>query len=134
MNVTDPIADMLTRIRNAGMASHPQVAMPNSKMRLAIAKILKEEGFIQDYEILPGKVTATLLLNLKYTRDRRPRPVISGLKRVSKPGRRDYCERQQIPWVRSGLGIAILSTSKGVMTGRQARREGVGGEVLCFIW
>jgi small subunit ribosomal protein S8 len=95
---------------------------------------LKEEGFIRDYEILPGKVTATLLLNLKYTRDRRPRPVISGLKRVSKPGRRDYCERQQIPWVRSGLGIAILSTSKGVMTGRQARREGVGGEVLCFVW
>lgn len=134
MSVTDPIADMLTRIRNAGMAAHPQAAMPSSKIRVAIAKILKEEGFIQDYEILPGKVNSTLLLHLKYTRDQRPRPVISGLKRVSKPGRREYATRQQIPWVRSGLGVSILSTSKGVMTGRQARREGIGGEVLCFVW
>lgn len=134
MSVTDPIADMLTRIRNASLARHPQVAMPVSKMREAIAKILKEEGFIQDYEILPGKVTSTLLLHLKYTREQRSQPVISGLKRVSKPGRRTYCKKGDIPWVQSGLGIAIVSTSKGVMTGEQARRTGVGGEVLCFVW
>lgn len=134
MSVTDPIADMLTRIRNACTARHPQVAMPTSKIREAIAKLLKEEGFIQDYEILPGKLTSTLLLHLKYTRDRRPRSVISGLKRVSKPGRRAYYKKQDIPRVRSGLGVAIISTSKGVMTGNQARREGVGGEVLCYVW
>lgn len=134
MSTTDPIADMLTRIRNASLARHPQVAMPTSKMREAIAKILKEEGFIQDYEILPGKVSATLLIHLKYTRDRHPRPVISGLRRISKPGRRIYHQKQDIPWVRSGLGISIISTSKGVMTGTQARRQGVGGELLCYIW
>ena len=134
MSITDPIADMLTRIRNAGIARHPQVAMPHSKMREAIAKILKEEGFIQDYEILPGKITSSLLIHLKYTRERRPRPVLAGLKRVSRPGRRTYVGKQDIPWVRSGLGIAIVSTSKGVMTGKQARRQGVGGEVLCYVW
>jgi small subunit ribosomal protein S8 len=134
MNVTDPIADMLTRIRNAGIARHAQVAMPTSKMREAIAKILKEEGFVQDYEILPGKISSTLLIHLKYTRDRRPQPVITGLKRVSKPGRRTYCSKRDIPRVRSGLGIAIVSTPKGVMTGEQARRQGVGGEVLCYAW
>ena len=134
MSITDPIADMLTRIRNANIARHSQVAMPMSKMREAIAKILRDEGFVQDYEILPGKIYSTLLIHLKYTRDRRPQPVIHGLKRVSKPGRREYSRRQDIPWVRSGLGVAILSTSKGVMTGRQARREGVGGEVLCYVW
>ena len=133
MNVTDPIADMLTRIRNAGMAQHPQTAMPNSKMREAIAQILKEEGFVQDYEVLPGKVPS-LLIHLKYTRERRPRPVIAGLQRVSKPGRRAYVGKQDIPWVRSGLGVAVLSTSKGVMTGDQARRQGIGGEVLCYVW
>jgi small subunit ribosomal protein S8 len=134
MNVTDPIADMLTRIRNAGTARHPQVAMPVTNIREAIAKILKEEGFIQNYEVLPGKVTSTLLLHLKYTRDRRPVPVIAGIERVSKPGRRVYSQKQNIPWVRSGLGIAIVSTSKGVMTGKEARRLGVGGEVLCYVW
>jgi small subunit ribosomal protein S8 len=134
MSAIDPIADMLTRIRNAGMARHPQVAMPNSKVREAIAKILKEEGFIQDYEVLPGKVGSTLLVHLKYTRERHPRPVITNLERVSKPGRRAYYQKQDIPWVRSGLGISIISTSKGVMTGRQARRLGVGGEVLCNVW
>ncbi len=134
MNVTDPIADMLTRIRNAGIARHQQVAMPSSRLREAIAKILEEEGFIQDYEILPGKVGSTLLMRLKYTRDRRPEPVITGLLRVSKPGRRTYCSKQEIPRVRSGLGIAILSTSKGVMTGKEARRQGLGGEVLCYAW
>ena len=134
MNVTDSIADMLTRIRNGCIAHHAKVAMPGSKMREAIAKILKEEGFIKDYEVLPGKVTSTLLIYLKYTRERRPQPVISGLVRVSKPGRRTYCGKQDIPRVRSGLGISILSTPKGVMTGEQARRLGVGGEVLCYAW
>ena len=134
MSVTDPIADMLTRIRNAGIARHPQVAMPHSKMRLAIAKILKDEGFIQDYEVLPGKVVSTLLLHLKYTRDRSSRPVIAGIQRISKPGRRTYVGKNEIPWVRSGLGVAVISTSKGVMTGNHARRTGIGGEVLCYVW
>ncbi|MCB0191614.1 MAG: 30S ribosomal protein S8 [Anaerolineae bacterium] len=129
----DPIADMLTRIRNAGMARHPQVAMPTSRIREAIAKILKEEGFIQDFEVLPGDVPS-LLLHMKYTRERQPRSVIAGIQRVSKPGRRTYVKRQDIPWVRSGLGIAIMSTSHGVMTGHQARRQNVGGEVLCYVW
>ncbi len=134
MSVTDPIADMLTRIRNAGVAQHSQVAMPTSKMREAIASILKKEGFVQDYEVLPGKVSSTLLVHLKYTRERRPKPVIVGLVRVSKPGRRSYCGKQNIPWVRSGLGVSVLSTSKGVMTGDKARRLGIGGEILCYVW
>ena len=133
MSITDPIADMLTRIRNAGLAKHTQTAMPSSKLRTEIAKILKEEGFIQDFEVLPGKVPS-LLVHLKYTRDRRAAPVIVGIERVSKPGRRMYVGKQDIPYVRSGLGIAVVSTSKGVMTGDQARRMGVGGEVLCFVW
>jgi small subunit ribosomal protein S8 len=133
MSVTDPIADMLTRIRNAGMARHPQVAMPTSKIREAVAKILKEEGFIQDYEVLPGKVSS-LLLHLKYTRERYAKPVITGIQRVSRPGRRTYVKKDDIPWVRSGLGVAILSTPKGVMTGDEARRVGVGGEILCYVW
>lgn len=133
MNITDPIADMLTRIRNAMMARHSQVAMPTSKMREGIAKVLKEEGFIQDYEILPGKFSS-LLIHLKYTRERRSRPVITGLERVSKPGRRTYVGSQEIPRVRSGLGIAILTTPKGLMTGDQARRQGVGGEIICYVW
>jgi small subunit ribosomal protein S8 len=107
--------------------------MPTSKIKEAIAKILKDEGFIQDYETLPGKVPS-LLIHLKYTRDRRSEPVITGLKRVSRPGRRNYVKKDSIPWVRSGLGVAILSTPKGVMTGDQARRQGLGGEVLCFVW
>jgi len=133
MNVTDSIADMLTRIRNAGVAKHPQTAMPSSRMRESIAEILKEEGFIKDYEVLPGKFPS-LLIHLKYTRERRPKPVIMGLERISKPGRRIYTGKDGIPWVRSGLGVAILSTSRGVMTGRHARRLGVGGEVLCYVW
>jgi small subunit ribosomal protein S8 len=131
---TDPIADMLARIRNACMVRQAQVAMPNSRLRVAIARILKEEGFIQDFEVLPGKISSTLLIHLKYTRERRPQPVINGLERVSKPGRRVYFQKQDIPWVRSGMGIAIVSTSKGVMTGQQARRLGVGGELICNVW
>lgn len=133
MSVTDPIADMLTRIRNAGMAGHAQAAMPHSKVREAIAKILKDEGFIKDYEVLPGKV-ASLLIHVKYTRDRRSTPVIVGIERVSKPGRRMYAGKDNIPYVRSGLGVAIITTPKGVMTGEQARRLGVGGEVICYVW
>ena len=133
MSITDPIADMLTRVRNAGMAMHPQVAMPTSKLRKEIARILQEEGFIEDYEVLPGKVSS-LLLNLKYTRDRRPRLVIMGLQRISKPGRRVYVGKRDIPRVRSGLGISIMSTPKGLMTGRRARKQGIGGEVLCYVW
>jgi small subunit ribosomal protein S8 len=134
MSVSDPIADMLTRIRNTTMIQRRQVAMPASKSREAIARILKEEGFIQDYEVIPAKPQATLRLSLKYTQARRPQSVITGLKRVSKPGRRVYCGRRDLPWVRSGLGIAIVSTPKGVMTAQQARRLGVGGEVLCYVW
>jgi small subunit ribosomal protein S8 len=134
MSVSDPIADMLARIRNAAMVQHRQVAMPTSKLRVAIARILKEEGFIQDYELIPASPQAMLRISLKYTQARRPQPVITGLKRMSAPGRRMYAGRHDLPWVRSGLGIAIVSTSKGVMTAQQARRLGVGGEVLCYVW
>ncbi len=134
MSVTDPIADMLTRIKNAGLVQHSQVAMPTSKIRQALAQILKDEGFIEDYEVLPGKVTSTLLVRLKYTRERRPRPIITGSRRISKPGRRVYCQKQNIPNVRSGLGVSILTTCKGVMTGQQARRRSVGGEIICYVW
>jgi small subunit ribosomal protein S8 len=134
MSVSDPIADMLARIRNAAMVQHRQVAMPTSKIREAIARILKEEGFVQDYELIPASPQAMLRISLKYTQARRPQPVITGLKRISSPGRRVYAGRHDLPWVRSGLGVAIVSTSKGVMTGQQARRLGVGGEVLCYVW
>jgi small subunit ribosomal protein S8 len=134
MYVSDPIADMLTRIRNATMIQRRQVVMPSSKMRVAIARILKEEGFIEDYEEISAKPQAILRLDLKYTQDKRPQSIIMGLKRISKPGRRVYSGRQDLPWVRSGLGVAIVSTSQGVMTAQQARRLQVGGEVLCYVW
>ena len=134
MSLTDPIADMLTRIRNAAMVKHPQVAMPTSKMREAIAGVLKEEGFIERYEVIPAKPQSTLRLGLKYSSGRNSVSVITGLKRVSKPGQRVYLGHDELPWVRSGLGTAIVSTPKGVVTGRQARRLGVGGEVLCHVW
>ena len=137
MSMTDPIADMLTRVRNAVMVGHTMVAMPNSRMKVAIADILKEEGFIEGYEVTDGSNPAfkVLRINLKYAGDRRDRrPVISGLDRISKPGRRVYAKRNEIPWVLSGLGISILSTSQGVMSGRSARKKGVGGEILCTIW
>jgi small subunit ribosomal protein S8 len=131
----DPIADMLTRVRNALMAGHATVTMPNSKIKLAIAEILQEEGFIMGIEVLPEKPQAMLLLKLKYIgRRRERRPVIQGLERVSKPGRRIYTGKAEIPWVQSGMGVAILSTSKGVMTGQEARGLGVGGEILCHVW
>ena len=135
MTVTDPIADMLTRIRNALMAGHTTVAMPSSKMKVAIARILKDEGFIEDFVVGDERPQPVLRIRLKYVGQRRHRrPVITGLKRVSKPGRRIYVGKREIPWVLSGMGIAILSTPKGVLTEQQARRLGVGGEVLCYVW
>lgn len=137
MSVSDPIADMLTRIRNGVMAGHSQVALPSSKIKVEIAKILKEEGFIESFEVAEGEQPAhkILRIKIKYVGERRERrPVISGLERVSKPGRRIYTKKQDIPWVLSGIGVAILSTPKGVMTGQRARQLGVGGEVLCKVW
>ncbi len=137
MLVSDPIADMLTRIRNAVIVGHAAVAMPNSKMKAAIAKILKEEGYITGYEVVDGKKPEqkVLRLRLKYVGERRDRrPVITDLERVSRPGRRVYAGKQDIPWVLSGMGVAILSTPKGVMTGQRARQLGVGGEVICKVW
>lgn len=137
MSVNDPIGDMLTRIRNASMADHKVVAVPGSKIKIAIAQILKEEGYISDLEVVDGKVygSKVIRIKLKYVGERRKRkPVISGLERVSRPGRRVYTGKQDIPWVLSGIGVAILSTPKGVMTGQRARQLGVGGEVLCKIW
>jgi small subunit ribosomal protein S8 len=137
MSVNDPIADMLTRIRNAVLSGHAQVAMPSSNMKIEIAKILKEEGFLDGYEVAEGEKASekVLRLKIKYVGERRERkPVITGLERVSKPGRRIYTRKQDIPWVLSGLGVAILSTPKGVMTGVRARQLGVGGEILCKVW
>lgn len=137
MSVTDPIADMLTRIRNAIMAGHPMVALPSSKIKMAIAKILKDEGYISGYEIVDGKTSGqkVLRIRLKYVGERRNRTsVISGVERISRPGRRVFTGKGEIPWVLSGMGIAILSTPKGVMTGQRARQLGVGGEVICKVW
>jgi len=131
MTVTDPIADMLTRIRNAIMASHDDVVIPSSQVKLSIAKILKEEGFIDDYEILKGKSQQTIKIRLKYV-DKQP--ALLGLERVSKPGLRTYAGRREVPRVYGGLGIAILSTSKGIMTGQEAWQQHLGGEILCYVW
>ena len=137
MSVSDPIADMLTRIRNSAMAEHAMTAMPSSKIKVAIAKILKDEGYIDSYEVVDGDRPGhtVLRIRLKYIGDRRDRrSVLTGLERVSRPGRRVYAGKGDIPWVLSGMGVAILSTPKGVMTGREARKMGVGGEVICKIW
>jgi small subunit ribosomal protein S8 len=137
MTVSDPIADMLTRIRNGLMAGHQTVSMPASNLKIAIAEILQKEGFIEGFEVVQAKDRPhrTLRIRLKYVGERRTRrPVIQGLERVSRPGRRVYAGKREIPWVQSGLGVAILSTPKGVMTGTRARQLGVGGEVLCTIW
>ncbi|MBQ6904013.1 MAG: 30S ribosomal protein S8 [Lachnospiraceae bacterium] len=135
--INDPIADMLTRIRNAMMAGHADVAMPSSNIKKEIARILKEEGFIDDFSVNEGEKASqnTLQIKIKYAGERRSRkPVISGIERVSRPGRRVYTRHDEIPWVLSGMGISILSTPKGVMTGQRARQEGVGGEILCKVW
>jgi small subunit ribosomal protein S8 len=132
--LSDPIADMLTRIRNALMVGHPTVAVPHSKVKAEIARILKDEGFVENYSITE-EVKRSIVIELKYAGKRRVRrPVISGIKRVSTPGRRVYAGKTNIPWVLSGMGIAIMSTPKGLMTGAQARREGVGGEVIAYVW
>ncbi len=137
MSNSDPISDMLTRIRNALLAGHTTVALPSSSIKADIARILSEEGYISSYEVVDGKVVGAkmLRLQLKYIGERRERKaVISGLERISRPGRRVYTGKQEIPWVLSGMGIAILSTPKGVMTGQRARQLGIGGEVLCKVW
>ena len=130
--VTDPIADMLTRIRNANQMRYTEVEVPASKIKEDIAKILKEEGYIVDYKIVDGAVQNTIVLNLKYG-DKKER-VITGLKRISKPGLRVYAKADEVPQVLNGLGIAIVSTSKGVMTGKEAKSQGLGGEVLAYVW
>ncbi len=131
MNMTDPIADMLTRIRNGIMARHTRVMIPASNMKIAIARILKEEGYIRDFDVARDNPQGTLRITLKYVEKR---PVMSQLKRVSKPGLRVYTRRDDIPRVRGGLGTAIISTPQGVMTGRKAYQLGLGGEVVCYIW
>jgi len=132
MVMTDPIADMLTRIRNASMVYHESVDVPASNLKKELARILKQEGFIRDYRIIDDGKQGVVRLYLKYGPNKQR--VIAGLKRISKPGRRVYARRDQIPRVLGGLGIAVLSTSKGVMTDKEARRQGVGGEVICYVW
>ena len=137
MSMTDPIADMLTRIRNSMMSGQAMTAMPYSKVKGEIAKILKEEGYLENIEVADGERPSqkVLRLKIKYFCERRERkPVITGIERVSRPGRRIYTKKQDIPWVLSGIGVAILSTPKGIMTGQRARQLGVGGEILCKVW
>ena len=132
--ITDPIADMLTRIRNSLMVGHPSVSIPYSGVKSEIARILKDEGYVEDYSVSED-AKANITVQLKYFGKRRVRrPVITGLKRISSPGRRVYAGKNEIPWVLSGMGVAIMSTPKGMMTGAQARREGVGGEVIAYVW
>jgi len=131
VSISDPIADMLTQIRNAIMVRHDSVNVPASKMKMAIAKILKDEGFISDFELVKGKTNRSIKIHLRYME--RNRPALATLERVSKPGLRVYVNRGEIPRLAGGLGIAILSTSKGVMSGHQARRQGIGGELLCYV-
>jgi small subunit ribosomal protein S8 len=130
--IADPISDMLTRIRNAAMIRQTEVSMPSTKMLVAIARVLRDEGYVGDFEVQEGKPYNTLVIQLRYTPDKRP--VIREIKRVSKSGLRIYRGRDQLPRVKNGLGIAIVTTSQGVMTGYEARRRGIGGEVLCTVW
>ncbi len=137
MNVNDPIADMLTRIRNVAISNGTLVSMPSSKIKAEIARILTEEGYVESYDVVDGDqpYQKVLRIRLKYIGERRHRrPLITGLERVSRPGCRIYSKKTDIPWVLSGIGVAILSTPKGVMTGQRARKMGVGGEILCKIW
>ncbi len=130
--MTDPIADMLTRIRNALLAKHQELSLPGSKMKMEIARILLENGFIQDYQFIEDDFSGVVRISLKY--DEEERTAISGLRRVSKPGRRIYRKKAKIPKVLEGSGIAILSTSLGILSDREARKKNVGGEVLCYVW
>jgi small subunit ribosomal protein S8 len=137
MTISDPISDMLTRIRNAILVGHNTVAMPTSNIKASIAKILKEEGYISGYEVVDGEIPSVkvLRIRLKYTGERRERhSVITGMERISRPGRRVYTGKKDIPWVLSGMGVAIVTTPKGVMTDQRARQLGVGGEVICKVW
>ena len=132
MPLTDPIADMLTRIRNAQAMRHGSLVMPVSKIKVSVARKLKEEGFIKGYDMLRGQPQAMLRVHLAYRENREP--VITGLKRVSKPGLRVYVGKGEIPRIYGGLGVAIVSTSRGVLTGREAWQQGIGGELLCYVW
>ena len=132
MNVTDPIADMLTRIRNASAARHKELTLPSSRVKREIARILTDEGFIESYDLATEGIQEMLSLRLKYVEGRTP--VVTGLKRISKPGLRVYARKTEIPRVLGGLGLAILSTSHGIMTGSDARKQNLGGEVLCYVW
>lgn len=133
--MTDPIADMLTRIRNANLRKHPSVAIPYSRVKKDIAEVLKAEGYIEDYEVVAEKPQDVLRVNLKYLGGRRERrPMITKIERVSKPGRRVYVGKSDIPWVLQGMGIAIMTTSRGMITGQEARRLGVGGEIVCQVY
>jgi small subunit ribosomal protein S8 len=132
MSMTDPIADLLTRIRNAGHAKFEKVDIPASRLKIALARILKEEGYIKNYKVIKDNRQGILRVYLRY--DERQTPIIHGLKRISKPGRRVYSNAVELPRVRAGLGVAVISTSKGVLTDRQARKLMVGGEVMCEIW
>ncbi len=137
MTINDPISDMLTRVRNAVLAGQAQVGMPSSRIKADIAKILRDEGFLENFEVVEDdkKKFKVLRMKIKYVGERRERrPVLSGIERISTPGRRIYTRKTDIPWVLSGLGVAILSTPKGVMTGARARQLGVGGEILCKVW
>ncbi len=129
---SDPIADMLTRIRNANTALHPETTMPSSKLKEQVARILSEEGFIDGYKVDDARVGKELTVRLRYGNDRQP--ILTGIKRISKPGLRVYSGASDVPRVRGGIGIAIVSTSDGVMTDREARRRNVGGEILCEVW
>ena len=130
--LTDPIADMLTRIRNANKAMHDRVEMPSSKMKQEIARLLKEEGYIKDYRVVTGSPFDTLVVELKFGKNRKR--ILTDVKRVSRPGRRVYARKDRLPRVLGGLGTAILSTSTGIITSRQAAERGVGGEVIAFVW
>ena len=130
--MTDPIADMLTRIRNANMVLHETVEIPSSKLKVELAKLLKAEGYIADYEVKESGKFKVLVITLKY--DEKHKPVISKLERISKPGLRNYCKAKNLPKVLGGMGVAIVSTSKGLLTDRKARKENIGGEVLCYIY
>ena len=132
MSQTDPIADFLTRVRNALQADHDAALMPHSTFKAELARILTEQGYVEGYSVEPGRVGQTLRVTLKYTQQRKP--VIAGMQRVSKPGRREYVKAEQVPKVQGGMGTTIVSTSRGVMTGHEARRAGVGGELVAKVW
>ncbi len=132
MSLTDPIADLMTRVRNAVRVKKKEVSMPSSRLKVEIAKILKEEGYIKNFKVVDDNKQGKLSITLKYTEDNRS--IITGLQKISKPGCRIYCKRDAIPKVMDGLGIAIISTSQGVITGKKCEEIGVGGEVLCYVW